>query len=219
MAMQLVDANVVVLSKGNNPSLLNHDFLERNNIIPGGWAPKQVIVTAPVAAVRYDNGYTISVEATRLQFSVGGVDFSKPGWGAQVSNIASRYLDVLPHVDYTAAGFNFTYKSTTLTGDAAEQALIGAFLKPGGWQNEAGSLTGTVLELQFRKHYPHFLVKLGVEETVSNGERKLDGFVVGGNFHYDFSPQEREQRAAFIHSIAEREAQLRAYLEQLPLEL
>jgi len=36
MALEMLNASVVVLSEGNNPKLLNHDFLARNKIYREG---------------------------------------------------------------------------------------------------------------------------------------------------------------------------------------
>ena len=37
MDLKLQNASVVVLSEGNNPKLLSHDFLARNGIVPENW--------------------------------------------------------------------------------------------------------------------------------------------------------------------------------------
>jgi hypothetical protein len=47
MALEMLNASVVVLSEGNNPKLLNHDFLARNKIVPEDWHVRDVVITPP----------------------------------------------------------------------------------------------------------------------------------------------------------------------------
>lgn len=46
MALEMLNASVVVLSEGNNPKLLNHDFLARNKIVPEDWNVRDVVITS-----------------------------------------------------------------------------------------------------------------------------------------------------------------------------
>jgi hypothetical protein len=53
--LEIVNASVVVLPEGNNPRLLNPDFLERNRIVPTEWKIYDVVVTPPFAQVNGRN--------------------------------------------------------------------------------------------------------------------------------------------------------------------
>jgi hypothetical protein len=53
MELKMVSTSVVVLSEGNNPRLLNPDFLERNRIVSAEWKAQDVVVTPPFAQVVY----------------------------------------------------------------------------------------------------------------------------------------------------------------------
>jgi hypothetical protein len=55
MKLEIVNASVIVLSEGNNPRLLNPDFLERNRIVPAEWKVRDVVVTPPFAQVNGRN--------------------------------------------------------------------------------------------------------------------------------------------------------------------
>jgi hypothetical protein len=215
--LKLQVASVVVLSQGNNPSLLNPDFLERNAIVPKEWKPIQTIVTPPLATVQYDNGVSVVAEERKLSFSASGVSVGTREWAAMLARAARSYLEVLHHVSYTAVGLNFVHSSSSPQGQAAEEMLISCFLKEGEWQRHAGGMTGANLEFQFRRAYPHLTLKVAVRETVQAGGKELDGFGFIGNYHHDFAPEDLQQRAQFIESIETRETDLHALFNKLPL--
>jgi len=214
LSVKLESVTIVILSDGNNPRLLNQDFLERNNIVPKEWKVKDVLVTPPFAQVSYDNGIQILVEENKLQFQV-----SKPGdsiWKNELPGIALSYMNVLPHVPYRAVGINMVYLSDHPKGNEAEQELIGKLLQQGPWINYGQGVTGAVLELQYRATQPHMNVKIGVLEEVGVTGRSLAGFLFRVNFHNDFNPEQTDVRKAYIDSIGDRYQEFMNYLKTLP---
>ena len=68
--MELTQVAIVVVSQGNNPRILNPDFLAHNGIVPGGWKPTNVIVLPPMAAVSYENGVQVTLEGEKVLLQV-----------------------------------------------------------------------------------------------------------------------------------------------------
>ena len=68
-SLVLTKVSVVVRSQGNNPRILNPDFLTSNGIVPSGWKPVDVTVLQPLAWVRYTNGVQINLETENVQFT------------------------------------------------------------------------------------------------------------------------------------------------------
>lgn len=81
MANRHLEFSVVVVANDHNPTILNPDFLERQQIVPQTWGWKvadPAITTPPFAMVVYDSGVTVSVEPNKLQIptSLSGVALS-----------------------------------------------------------------------------------------------------------------------------------------------
>lgn len=207
--------NVVVLAESNNPRLLNRDFLQRNKIVPENWTATNVIVTPPFATVPYEQGLTISVEETKLQFAVDATRLLS--WDELLPGVVIRYLEVLPHVAYRAVGLNYTLISDDPFGEAAENILITSMLKSGDWLNFYGGITGVNLDLQYRKAQPYLSLRIAVRERVGGERAVLEGFMVVANYHHDFTPRDVETRAAFIRQLSAKNKELQALIKQLPL--
>lgn len=213
--LTLENATVVVLSDGNNPMILNPDFLERNGIVQSDWNAAEVIVTPPLSFVRYEKGLTVQMEENKISF----VAHQPAGfaWEEVLPKVAIRFLEVLPHVSYKAVGLNFQLHSEVIIGQPAEDKLIKHLLATGEWLNFSGGLTGSVVEFQFRKSFPYLNVKVGVKETISEIGKQLGGPSMVANFHHDFAPQDVAARSAFMRKVAEYEKQLHQFARLLPV--
>lgn len=214
LSVKLDNVNIVILSDGNNPRLLNKDFLERNNIVPKEWKVKDVLVTPPFAHVSYDNGVQVLVEENKIQFQA-----SKPDdliWMRELPKIAVSYMNILPHVSYRAVGINMIYLSDEPRGIEAEQALIKNLLRVGPWRKYNQGVTGAVLELQYRTAQPQMNVKIGVLEEMGASGRSLAGFLFRVNFHNELNPEQNEERKTYINSIGARHDDFMNFLKTLP---
>lgn len=212
---KLGNASIVVLAESNNPRLLNPDFLERNKIVPKKWNSTNILVTPPYATVQYQEGLTIAVEESKLQFAADPDRLTT--WRELLPNVAVSYLEVLPHVAYKAVGLNFTLLGDDPKGEVAEQILIANMLKQGEWLGFGGGMTGVNLELQFRRTQPHFSVKIGVRETARGQEKVLEGYVIVANYHHDFTPDQADKRAAYVRELPTKHDELERFVKQLPL--
>ncbi|MDO8438278.1 MAG: hypothetical protein Q7S69_09025 [Nitrosomonadaceae bacterium] len=212
--LKLETVTAVIVSDGNNPRILNQDFLERNDIVPAGWKEKQVIVTPPFSLVEYE-GFSVQMEENKLSITAKNV--SSFAWDQLLPKVAIRLLEVLPHVSYKAVGLNFSLYAETIIGRDAENKLIEQLLTKGDWLNVHGGITGALVELQFRKSFPHLNVKVGVRETISDKGRQLGGYTVMANFHHDFESKNVNERIAFISKVAEYEKEIHQLINSLPM--
>jgi hypothetical protein len=126
-----VETSIVVVGEDCNPSILNPDFLRVQGIVPAewGWALADApLTTRNLSVVTYDCEVTIKVEPNRFQ--VTDASGSAPDAHARLLKIARRYVEVLPHVRYTAVGNNF---QRFLAVDAPLDMLQQHFIKQGPW--------------------------------------------------------------------------------------
>ena len=214
LSVKLDNVNIVILSDGNNPRLLNPDFLDRNNIVPKEWKVKDVLVTPPFARVLYDNDVQILLEENKLHVISKQPDLIS--WEHELPGVVTSFLEVLPQVSYRSVGLNFVFLSDQPKGVEAEQTLISKFLKQGTWLDFRQGMTGTVLEFQYRATQPQMNVKIGVLEKRDSIGTSLEGFIFTVNFHHDFKIDETKQRAEYVNSVGIRRTEFMKFMETLP---
>ena len=211
MELKIISTTVVVLSEGNNPKLLNPDFLERNQVVPGNWKIRDVLVTPPIAQVIYENAVQFTVEINKLQIQANRPE--AVDWEKTLPSLATTYLDLLPHVTYGAVGINFVFGALRCP-DRAFMRL----LKEGPWLDGAGSLTGATIELQYQSALPHMNVKVGVQKGMDISNDRSEHLVFTVNFHHDFGTDDSDGRANFIGSIGSLKSRFLDFAKMFPFD-
>ncbi|MHB8970926.1 MAG: hypothetical protein ACYC3X_01155 [Pirellulaceae bacterium] len=146
MKWRLVQFSEVVVGHAHNPTILNPDFLASQRIVPKswGWEVAETITTPPLAIVRYANGVNITVEQNKIQITDPNVE-DGPG-KSKISDIAAAYIEILPHVRYTAVGNNF---QCLIPQNSPGEYLKSRFLKEGAWSNAPSQLDAIGLRLSY----------------------------------------------------------------------
>jgi hypothetical protein len=185
MKRKLTQISFVVVGNDHNPTILNPDFLRIRGIVPEewGWKVDATITTPALGFVRYANGIVISVEHEKLQ--VVDVDSGSPA-ESKAAEIASRYVQMLPHVRYAAVGTNF---SATVDGERPAEYLKDRFLKPGKWDSATHRLEAVGLRFVYPLKDGRIVVSLDLGEAPQEqgGEARIDLLIVNANFHRDCS--------------------------------
>lgn len=98
MTARLFQFSGVIVGQAHNPTILNPDFLSAEGIVPKSWnwSVSETTTTPPLAMVRYSNGVTVTVEPNKLQVTDPNVENGPRN--SKVTEIASAYVRVLPHV-------------------------------------------------------------------------------------------------------------------------
>ena len=165
MKWRLVQFSEVVVGDAHNPTILNPDFLANQRIVPKswGWEVAETITTPPLAVVRYANGVNITVEQNKIQITDPNVEDGPEN--SKITDIAAAYVEILPHVRYTAVGNNF---KCLIPQSSPGDFLKERFLQQGPWLDTPSQLGAIGLKLS----YP--LVPLGqLILTVDAAEAKL----------------------------------------------
>lgn len=185
MKLKLTQISIVVVGKDHNPTILNPDFLRIRGIVPEewGWKVDATITTPALGFVRYANGMVISVEHEKLQ--VVDAHSGTPA-ESKAAEIASRYVQTLPHVRYAAVGTNF---SATVDAERPTDYLKDRFLKPGGWDSATHPLEAVGLRFVYPLKDGRVVVSLDLGEALpeQGGEARIDLLIVNANFHRDCS--------------------------------
>ncbi len=142
MSQQLNVQNLVIVTatKNHSPSILNPDFLKCSGIVPQDWnLARQPVYTNSAAQVIFTNGISIIAEPNRVIFMepIGDKTMSE----LNIAEIAGKYVQTLPKVEYEAVGINPRgYVSFAGSPDAAREYMAETLLSPGAWQSAASVL-------------------------------------------------------------------------------
>ena len=142
----LTEFSVVLLATSNNPSILNTDFLQYNDIVD---ASRQVleprISTPAFSQVRFKDGLTVTADPDRVIFAQTGDRLATED--IVCPEIAKRYVKTVPHVTYRAVGIN--PKGFRRSEGKADDKVADALLDEGAWM----SFKDIIPEIQLKAVY------------------------------------------------------------------
>ena len=184
MCGQLLQFSIVIIAADHNPTILNPDFLRMQDIVPDTWnwgLASPPIVTPPFATVQYESGVSISVESNKLQIA----DTKATPQESKIVEIAKQYVQVIPHVRYTAVGIN--YRSAIEVEDA-DTTLKSRFLKEGPWDSDDNPMESVGLNFVYPVESGRLVLSLDsgtVSDTSQGADKKKSVIITNANFHRD----------------------------------
>lgn len=108
MTSKFRDCSIVILAKNHNPTILHPSFLTAQKIVPNEWIlDEDPICTSPFSIVKYKNKVVFLADPSKLQISDN--DFNSTQTNTPLPLLAQKYVETLPHVNYSAIGINFMY--------------------------------------------------------------------------------------------------------------
>ncbi len=173
-------ANVVVVARFHNPSILNPDFLRIHEIVPHDWKPSEVLTTRPVSFVQYDKNIRVSVDEQRfevLQVIEAGFPDTSP-----IYQIASKYVALLEHVNYISLGFNWLI---TKKCENPGPWITSRFLKDGEWTEGEPELVRTEVTFSYKKNDSVCNLKLAPTFIEKPESLKGNRIELNCNFHHE----------------------------------
>jgi hypothetical protein len=105
MTVQLAHANVVIVAKQFNPSIVNHLWLVENGLVERDEFRQGCVFTDMLANVTTAN-FILFAAPEQLQFTPLG---DPDGHQELITRVLVRLVEILPHTPYTAVGMNFTW--------------------------------------------------------------------------------------------------------------
>ena len=143
MTPVIAEVSSVVVANAHNPSILNHDWLLANNVLPevqGGWEfAEPPFTTPPLSSIRYQNSVQVVLESSRLAITVqtlGSNVVANPD--RVIAGLAASYVSILEHIPYVAVGSNFR---ALIECEDAQCKLIETFGGTGRWRDGLEALS------------------------------------------------------------------------------
>ncbi|GAB1542663.1 hypothetical protein NUACC21_53370 [Scytonema sp. NUACC21] len=202
MTQQLVvqDLVIVVAAKNHSPSILNPDFLKCSGIVPQDWdLARQPVYTNSAAQVTFTNGISIIAEPNRVIFMepIGDKTMSE----LNIAEIARKYVQTLPNVEYEAVGINPRgYVAFAESPDAARFYMAETLLSPGAWQSEGDSPMRASLNLVYKFQRAPFYLSITEAALRKEDETTTPIVMFSGSFSYELSGDSGAEKISNLHN-------------------
>jgi hypothetical protein len=163
---------------------MNPSFLHGSGIVPTQWElTRQPQLSSRFSQLVYNSGVSIVAHPNRLLF-VETLS-TKSEANVEIPEVASRYVETLPNLDYQAVGINFrshlTLANTTVESN---QYVSQNFLIRGEWLNSGIAPVQTELSLVFTLEGKRLYLTIQ-EATIRLPDKQLIPVVLfTGNFDY-----------------------------------
>jgi hypothetical protein len=181
--MDALEVSAVVLAEGHNPTILHPAFLVAQQIVPREWELAAPSISMPPAATAvYKNGISFAVDQWRLVVRDG-----QPASGEEffrAFRLAKRYVETLPHVQYSAVGVNF---SVLIATAEAVEALVNHFVRADALSSD-GFARPTWLSLSFQHPLAGGIRTLTLAPAAPESGRS--GVIVTANYHVPISSED-----------------------------
>ena len=201
---------VVVVGKNHNPTILNPDFLKVNEIVPPDWElAKPPICADIIAQVSYKNRVTVVSQPDKIVFSE---PFAPEGpMQVETPDIARRYLQTVPHVDYMAVGINPKGHVAFDGEESAQNCLKHKFLAKGLWLEYGDAPVRSALRLVYAFGSAQLSLTIDTGRLEWNGE-STPVMLFAGNFHHPTAGANvKERHTCALEAVSAWESDLRTF--------
>ena len=197
----LTTVSVVLVADSNNPTIINPDFLSSNDIVDNDLRVREPPVTTPVfSQVIYEGGISVKAEPNRVIFEhlAEAGAFLEPETVVS-SEMAVRYVETVPHVQYSAIGIN-PVAVRFCTGGTQEK-LSSSLNDNGSW----ASFRDIMPEIQFKAIYEFEKKKINLDiaegKWLEMGGSEVLGIAFRANIHRDIVQTKQQERIIELKSI------------------
>lgn len=194
MTISLIGANIVLLAKNHNPSIVSRDWLSQRGILTDSI---KSFTHTPALSVVETERFSFFVDPDRLQLGI------KKNFIKEANSLCEKilsYVRYLPETPYEAVGFNFGYELEHKT------SILQKIYCPG---DKLESLFSENFQLGgiIKYEFSGFTVKLIIQPDI-NEKIKADF-----NFHYGLNDNSDIENIIKMHG--EAMAESRRVLEEL----
>ena len=192
----LTALSVVLIADNIDPSMINPDFLRNGGIVDSDLQTEQPPISTPVfSQVTFEGGLAVIAQPARFAFVQQGESLEG---GIASPNIATRFLEKVPHPAYKAIGINPTGVKPPDDGPGSvATTLIGG----GEWMAFRDVSPAVFLKAVYSCEERQITMDVQDVKRRETGGSEARGLRFAVNVHRDVSKMDQGQRIARLMSI------------------
>ncbi len=192
---------IVIAAKNQNPSILSPDFLKYSGMIPAEWElAGKPIFSNNLTRVSFKNGVSIVGEPNRVIFAEAIAD--KTTATVSIANVARKYVQVLPNMDFQAVGVNPRGFVAFTEKDAARNFITENLLSAGAWKEEGEAPMQASLNLIYKLQNTPVAINI-TQAELRQKDKAIPIVIFSGNFNYQVTGSNSQEKLDLINQVIE----------------
>lgn len=211
--IQIQELAIAITAKNLNPNVVNLDFLKYSNIISSDWElARPPVYTKNLTQLVFQNGIAIVAQPNRIVFAEA-ID-KKDIEQLQISQLAAKYVEKLPNVEYQAIGINPKGFVTFTDSNGTTSYFLNNLLASGEWREFGNSPVKAAIHLSYALDDSQLNLIINEGLLRVSEEKNLAGVLFSGNFNYNVAAIEQEEKLQHLHQIIQDwKSNLKSYKE------
>jgi len=190
--LEIKEFSIVVVAKNHNPTILNPDFLKINKIVPAEWQlARNPICVEPMSQVAFKNGITITAQLDRVIFLE---TVQSNNQDMTVPMIARKYIEILPHVEYTAVGINPKGHFMFEGEGSNREYLVKTLITPGPWREFGTAPASAEIKFIYTLEREFYFLTVKAAEWKNPEGKSSPVIFFDANFHHGLIGENRTER-------------------------
>ncbi len=195
--IDLTEFSVVLVAGPIDPSILNPDFLQRNEIVDARWQVQEPRLSTPAfSQATFTGGLTVTADPERIIFAQVGNSLSPEDIACP--EIAKRYVERVPHI-YRAVGIN--PKGRRRSDGEAVHRVAELLLDKGVWMSFNDITPDIQLKAIYRSARRTISLDIIEAQPRTSGRRGTPGRLFQANVHRDITDTNPQARINTLLSI------------------
>ncbi|MEM6755139.1 MAG: hypothetical protein AAF630_19475 [Cyanobacteria bacterium P01_C01_bin.38] len=178
--LEIQEIGIIITAKKLNVGMLSMDFLKTSGIIPQDWELQSKPVATPSAVqLAFKNGVSLVAQPGKIFFSETMA--KKAIKDIQLSEVASKYVEKLPHADYQEVIIN--PKSLIGLENSFSDYITKTLIAPGPWQNIGKEKMQASINFLYQLESAPLSLSV-TQAQIKQNEKSLPALLFSGSFHY-----------------------------------
>ena len=208
--LEIQEIGIIITAKKLNVGILSVDFLKASGIIGQDWELQNKPVKTPNAVqLAFKNGVNLVAQPGKIFFSETLA--KKAIKDVQISEVAAKYIEKLPHADYQEVVVN--PKSLIGLENSFSDYITQTLIAPGPWQNIGKEKMQASINFLFQLESAPLSLSV-TQAQIKQNEKSLPALLFSGSFHYRLNHhQQTEIIGHMVQHINQWQTNLEAFNE------
>ncbi|MDY7014472.1 MAG: hypothetical protein SVX43_12890 [Cyanobacteriota bacterium] len=198
--IEIQELAIALYAQTLDPKLAQLDFLKFSGIIPKDWELKNSpIFQENLTQLVFTNGVTLTAQPRTINFTEAIAPQPSP---LQVPDLARRYTQALPHVDYQA--LSIAPKILVLASDrnaTAQKLILDTLLAPGSWRELGSGPIRASVNLVYQLENRQFQLAIDEVRVQQADGTLMPALLFSGSFNCQISGETAETKQNEIQQV------------------